>query len=73
MIIDQKMDVRDVRLARDLVEKTPARMAALTASIRRQGFSRTRRFIRHLRQQPTKCKLSHSECVRRNAGTTISS
>src|SRR6266852_6381454 len=43
------------------------RTAALTASIRRQGFSLIRRFIRHPRQQLIRCKLSHGERVGRNA------
>ena len=47
MIVDQQMDVGNVRRQRELVEENPDQTAALTASIKRQGFSHTRKFIRH--------------------------
>src|SRR5882762_32334 len=40
--------------------------ATLTASIRRQGFSRTRRFIQHLKGQ-IRCELSHDGSLLYNA------
>jgi hypothetical protein len=48
MIIDQEVDVGDAGRQRDLVEEHSDQNGGIAASIRRQGSSHSRRFIRHL-------------------------